>query len=46
MKARSYGLTLIDGADHSMNVEGDLFATLEAISKITHDVIEFLLEEQ
>jgi hypothetical protein len=44
--SRSFGLTLIEEVDHSMDLAGDLAASLAAIDKITRDVVEFLLEGQ
>jgi hypothetical protein len=40
---RAFGLTLIEGADHSMDVEGDLDASIEAVRMVTQEVIGFLL---
>jgi hypothetical protein len=42
---RSFGLTLVEGADHSMDVAGDLKASLEGMEKVTQDVVDFLLEQ-
>lgn len=41
---RSFSLTLVEGADHSMDVAGDLNASLEAVGKVTQDVVKFLEE--
>jgi hypothetical protein len=40
---RSFGLTLIEGADHSMDVAGNLNASIEAVRAVTQEVIDFLL---
>lgn len=42
---RAFGLTLIEGADHSMDVAGDLDASIEAVRRVTQDGVEFLLEQ-
>jgi dienelactone hydrolase len=42
---RPFDLTLIEGADHSMDVAGDLKASLDAMGVVTQAVTEFLLEE-
>jgi len=41
---RCFSLTLIEGADHSMDVAGDLHASLEAVRIVVQDAIDFLLE--
>ena len=40
---RAFRLTLIEGADHSMNVAGDLDASIEAVGGVTQDGIDFLM---
>ena len=42
---RSFELTVIEGADHSMDVTGDLEASLEAVKRIVGEVLEFLQRE-
>ncbi len=41
--ARAFGLTLIEGADHSMDVAGDLVASIEAVRRVTQEGIDFIL---
>lgn len=40
--ARDFELTLIDGADHSMDVRGDLEASLLAVKRVVGETIAFL----
>jgi alpha/beta superfamily hydrolase len=40
---RSFGLTLIENADHSMDVAGDLMASIEAVRRVTQEGIAFIL---
>jgi len=40
--ARPFELTLIDGADHSLYVEGDLEASFGALRRVTSEVVAFL----
>ena len=42
---RSFELTVIEGADHSMDVTGDLEASLEAVKMVVGEVLEFLHRE-
>ena len=42
---RSFELTVIEGADHSMDVTGDLEASLEAVKRIVGEVLEFFQRE-
>jgi hypothetical protein len=42
---RSFGLTLIEGADHSMDVAGDLAASMDAVRRVTLKGVDFLLEK-
>jgi dienelactone hydrolase len=39
---RSFSLTLIEGADHSLVVHGDLEASAAALERVTREVIAFL----
>jgi dienelactone hydrolase len=41
-RTRSFTLTLVEGADHSLVVPGDLAASLAALEKVTGEVIAFL----
>jgi hypothetical protein len=43
-ETRSFGLTLIEDADHSMNILDNLEGTLQAIGRVTRDVVEFFME--
>jgi dienelactone hydrolase len=43
-KARSFKLALIEGADHSMDVTGDLQASIEAVKRVTREVVDFLTQ--
>ena len=40
--AREYGLTLIENADHSMDIHGDIEGTLEGMKRIVSEVVQFL----
>ena len=40
--ARPFELTVIDGADHSLYVEGDLEASFGALRRVTSEVVAFL----
>jgi hypothetical protein len=40
---RPFSLTLIDHADHSMNVAGDLDASIEAVRRVTREGVHFIL---
>jgi hypothetical protein len=40
---RSFGLTLIENADHSMDVPGDLRASIEAVRRVTQEGVDFIL---
>lgn len=40
---REFGLTLIENADHSMDIEGDFEATFEGMKRVVREVVEFLL---
>lgn len=40
---RAFGLTLIEGADHSMDVAGDLDASIEAVRTVTQEGVDFLV---
>jgi pimeloyl-ACP methyl ester carboxylesterase len=40
--ARPFELTLIDGADHSLYVEGDLEASFAVLRRVTSEVVAFL----
>ena len=39
---REFGLTLIENADHSMNIEGDIEATFEGMKRVVREVVKFL----
>jgi dienelactone hydrolase len=41
-EARSFELTLIEAADHSMDITGDLEASIEAVKKVSREVVDFL----
>jgi alpha/beta superfamily hydrolase len=41
-----FSLTLIDNADHSMNVAGDLDASIEAVRRVTQEGVNFILGKQ
>jgi hypothetical protein len=41
-KAHAFSLTLIEGADHSLVVPGDLGASVAALERVTREVIAFL----
>jgi pimeloyl-ACP methyl ester carboxylesterase len=43
--SRSFELTVIEGADHSMDVLGDLEASMEAVKKIVAEVVDFLQKD-
>ena len=43
-EARSFELTLIEGADHSMDVIGDLEASIEAVKRVTREAVDFLTQ--
>jgi hypothetical protein len=43
---RPFSLTLIDHADHSMNVAGDLDASIEAVRRVTQEGVDFILGKQ
>ncbi len=43
--SRHFELTVIEGADHSMDVFGDLEASVNAVKKIVAEVGEFLLRD-
>jgi hypothetical protein len=36
---------MIQGADHSMNVPGDLEASLEAVKRVVGEIVEFMKED-
>jgi hypothetical protein len=40
--ARPVTLTVIEGADHSLDVAGDLEASIRAMRRVTREVVEFL----
>jgi len=40
--SRPFELTVIEGADHSMDVSGDLGTSIEAVKKIVSEVVDFL----
>jgi hypothetical protein len=44
-KDRAFSLTLIENADHSMNILDDLDGTLQAIGRVTRDVVSFFVED-
>jgi dienelactone hydrolase len=44
-KVRTFNLTLIEGVDHSMDVAGDLDASLEAVRMVTRDVVKFITDD-
>jgi hypothetical protein len=39
---RDFSLTLIENADHSMDIEGDLEATMEGLKRVVGEVVEFI----
>jgi acetyl esterase/lipase len=39
---REFGLTLIENADHSMDIEGNLDATMEGLKKVVGEVVGFI----
>lgn len=39
---REFGLTLIENADHSMNIDGDIEATFGGMKRLVREVVEFL----
>jgi hypothetical protein len=39
---RDFGLTIIENADHSMDIEGDFEATIGELKKVVEEVVEFL----
>jgi hypothetical protein len=39
---RPFELVLVEGADHSMDVPGDLAASLQAVRQVVTAVLEFL----
>jgi hypothetical protein len=39
---REFSLTLIENADHSMNIRGDIEATLEGMKRVLREVVEFM----
>jgi len=41
-EARFFELTVIEGADHSMNVAGDLDASLEAVKRVVGEAVAFI----
>lgn len=41
-KTRAFQLVQVDGADHSMNVPGDLDASLEAVKRVAVAVVAFI----
>jgi hypothetical protein len=43
---RAFGLTLIEGADHSMNIAGDLVASIEAARRVTQEGVDFILGKE
>ncbi len=43
--ARPFKMTMIQGADHSMNVPGDLEASLEAVKRVVGEIVEFMKED-
>ncbi|OGO17876.1 MAG: hypothetical protein A2Z14_14060 [Chloroflexi bacterium RBG_16_48_8] len=43
---RAFCLTLIQGADHSMNVAGDLAASIDAVRTVAQNAVDFLLMNQ
>jgi hypothetical protein len=44
-EARQFTLTLIEGADHSMDVPGDLDASLEAVRRVVSEVVAMFLQD-
>jgi len=41
-QARTFHLIQIEGADHSLNIEGDLQASLDGVKQVTEGVIAFI----
>jgi acetyl esterase/lipase len=41
-ETRPFSLTLVEGADHSLIVRGDLAASIAGLERVTREVIEFL----
>jgi predicted alpha/beta-hydrolase family hydrolase len=41
-QARTFHLIQIEGADHSLNIEGDLQASLDGVKRVTEEVIAFI----
>ena len=39
---REFGLTLIEDADHSMNIGGDIHATMEGMKRVVKEVVDFV----
>jgi hypothetical protein len=44
-EARQFALTLIEGADHSMDVPGDLDASLGAVRRVVSEVVALFLQD-
>ncbi|NIS82541.1 MAG: hypothetical protein GTO14_20575 [Anaerolineales bacterium] len=44
-QARPYELTVIEHADHSMDVPGDLKASLQAVERVVEEVVAFLTRD-
>ena len=44
-KARPFDLTLVEHADHSMNIAGDIGASMQAVQQVALDVVAFMEEE-
>jgi hypothetical protein len=40
-ETRSFSLTVVEGADHSLIVPGDLAASIAALDRVTREVIAF-----
>jgi pimeloyl-ACP methyl ester carboxylesterase len=45
LAGRPFELTVIKGADHSMDVTGNLKASLEAVKMVVGEVLEFLQKD-
>jgi hypothetical protein len=42
---RPFELTLIEGADHSMDIEGELEASLDAVKRVVSEVVAMLIQD-
>jgi len=44
-QARPFSLTLVEGADHSMTIPGDMDASIRVLRRTSQEIVDFCLEE-